>query len=174
MPLEAHSNARVVTATLNHLHGGRAKPTRCLIDPPHRNVVEPTPAHSTTTTRCSSSMQRGGAMPWRSRRSRAAMIFRLTPLHLFAHYSYRVNMNKPAMADPIEDSARPGEGVCGMLILEILAAWSAISVITGLLAGGMIRRMGRDHVAPARGTDRARSPSLAECGRIITSRRTAR
>jgi hypothetical protein len=40
MPLEAHSNARVVTATLNHLHGGRAKPTRCLIDPPERGRAD--------------------------------------------------------------------------------------------------------------------------------------
>ena len=61
-----------------------------------------------------------------------------------------------------------------MLILKILAAWSAIAVITARLAGGMIWRMGRDHIGPARGGDRGRPSSLSECDWIIASRRTAR
>ena len=62
-----------------------------------------------------------------------------------------------AAAGVIENAAHPDEGVCGMLILKILAAWSAIAVITALLAGEMIRRMGRDHIGLARGNARARA-----------------
>jgi hypothetical protein len=34
------------------------------------------------------------------------------------------------------------EGVCDMLILKVLAGWSAIAIITALLAGEAVRRMG--------------------------------